>query len=83
MSNDVNTQIKERVVDVIKDEWVLFERKDLLDDCLDFVIDEALTTPTAINDMFIYKSMIKFLSNQSSDTISSKDIDEMAKGSVC
>jgi|TARA_R100000149_G_C5850897_1_gene119631 hypothetical protein len=83
MSNDVNTQIKERVVDVIKDEWVLFERKDLLDDCLDFVIEEALTTPTAINDMFIYKSMIKFLSNQSSDTISSKDIDEMAKGSVC
>ena len=83
MSNDVNTQIKERVVDVIKNEWVLFERKDLLDDCLDFVIEEALTTPTAINDMFIYKSMIKFLSNQSSDTISSKDIDEMAKGSVC
>jgi len=79
MSNDVNTQIKERVVDVVKDEWVLFERKDLLDDCLEFVTEEALTTPTTINDMFIYKSMIKFLSKQAIDSISNKDINDMAE----
>lgn len=79
MSNDVNTQIKERVVDVVKDEWVLFERKDLLDDCLEFVIEEALTTETTINDMFIYKSMIKFLSKQATDTLSTEDINMMAK----
>jgi hypothetical protein len=79
MSNDVNTQIKERVVDVVKDEWVLFERKDLLDDCLEFVTEEALTTETTINDMFIYKSMIKFLSKQATDTLSTEDINMMAK----
>jgi len=79
MSNDVNTQIKERVVDVVKDEWVLFERKDLLDDCLEFVTEEALTTETTINDMFIYKSMIKFLSKQAIDSISNKDINDMAE----
>jgi hypothetical protein len=79
MSNDVNTQIKERVVDVVKDEWVLFERKDLLDDCLEFVTEEALTTETTINDMFIYKSMIKFLSKQATDTLSTEDINIMAK----
>lgn len=78
MSNAVNTQIKERVVDVVKDEWVLFERKDLLDDCLEFVIEEALTTETTINDMFIYKSMIKFLSKQATDTLSTEDINMMA-----
>ena len=79
MSNDVNAQIKERVVDVVKDEWVLFERKDLLDDCLEFVTEEALTTETTINDMFIYKSMIKFLSKQATDTLSTEDINMMAK----
>ena len=79
MSNDVNTQIKERVVDVVKDEWVLFERKDLLNDCLEFVTEEALTTETTINDMFIYKSMIKFLSKQAIDSISNKDINDMAE----
>jgi len=79
MSNDVNTQIKERVVDVVKDEWVLFERKDLLDDCLEFVTEEALTTETTINDMFIYKSMIRFLSKQAIDSISNKDINDMAE----
>ena len=79
MSNDINTQIKERVVDVVKDEWVLFERKDLLDDCLEFVTEEALTTETTINDMFIYKSMIKFLSKQAADTLSTEDINIMAK----
>ena len=79
MSNDVNTQIKERVVDVVKNEWVLFERKDLLDDCLEFVTEEALTTETTINDMFIYKSMIKFLSKQAIDSISNKDINDMAE----
>lgn len=79
MSNDINTQIKERVVDVVKDEWVLFERKDLLDDCLEFVTEEALTTETTINDMFIYKSMIKFLSKQATDTLSTEDINMMAK----
>jgi len=78
MSNDINTQIKERVVDVVKDEWVLFERKDLLDDCLEFVTEEALTTETTINDMFIYKSMIKFLSKQAADTLSTEDINMMA-----
>ena len=78
MSNDINTQIKERVVDVVKDEWVLFERKDLLDDCLEFVTEEALTTETTINDMFIYKSMIKFLSKQATDTLSTEDINMMA-----
>ena len=79
MSNDVNTQIKERVVDVVKDEWVLFERQDLLDDCLEFVTEEALTTEATINDMFIYKSMIKFLSKQAIDSISNKDINDMAE----
>ena len=79
MSNDVNTQITERVVDVVKDEWVLFERQDLLDDCLEFVTEEALTTETTINDMFIYKSMIKFLSKQATDTLSTEDINMMAK----
>ena len=79
MSNDVNTQIKERVVDVVKDEWVLFERKDLLKDCIEFVTEEALTTETTINDMFIYKSMIKFLSKQATDTLSTEDIKIMAK----
>ena len=79
MSNDVNTQIKERVVDVVKNEWVLFERKDLLDDCLEFVTEEALTTETTINDMFIYKSMIRFLSKQAIDSISNKDINDMAE----
>ena len=79
MSNDVNTQITERVVDVVKDEWVLFERQDLLDDCLEFVTEEALTTEATINDMFIYKSMIKFLSKQAIDSISNKDINDMAE----
>ena len=57
----------------------MFERQDLLDDCLEFVTEEALTTETTINDMFIYKSMIKFLSKQAIDSISNKDINDMAE----
>ena len=36
-----------------------------------------------VTDTVMFRGMIEYLSNQSSDTISSKDIDEMAKGSVC
>ena len=79
MSNDVNTQITERVVDVVSNEWVLTEREDLLDDCLEFVTEEALTTPAGVDDLFIYQSMIKFLSKQAIDSISNKDINDMAE----
>jgi hypothetical protein len=63
MSSDVNTEIKERVVFVVGDEWVL-KRDDTFDKCIEFVTEEALTTPVNIDDMFIYRSMIKFLTTE-------------------
>ena len=63
MSNDVNTQIKERVVFVVGDEWVL-KRDDTFDKCVEFVTEEALTATVDVDDIFIYRSMIKFLTKE-------------------
>jgi hypothetical protein len=79
MSNDVNTQIKERVVDVITNEWVLPQRDDLLEDCIEFVTEEALTTDGVVNYTFMLQAMIEFLSKQAVDTLSTRDINDMAK----
>jgi len=79
MSNDVNTQIKERVVDVITNEWVLPQRDDLLEDCIEFVTEEALTADGVVNYTFMLQAMIEFLSKQAVDTLSTQDIDIMAK----
>jgi len=79
MSNDVNTQIKERVVDVITNEWVLPQRDDLLEDCIEFVTEEALTADGVVNYNFMLQAMIEFLSKQAVDTLSTQDIDIMAK----
>ena len=79
MSNDINTQIKERVVDVITNEWVLPQRDDLLEDCIEFVTEEALTADGVVNYTFMLQAMIEFLSKQAVDTLSTQDIDIMAK----
>ena len=79
MSNDVNTQIKERVVDVVTNEWVLPQRDDLLEDCIEFVVEEALTNDGVVNYTFMLQAMIEFLSKQAVDTLSTRDIDDMAK----
>ena len=79
MSNDVNTQIKERVVDVVTNEWVLPQRDDLLEDCIEFVTEEALTADGVVNYTFMLQAMIEFLSKQAVDTLSTQDIDIMAK----
>lgn len=79
MSNDVNTQIKERVVDVVTNEWVLPQRDDLLEDCIEFVAEEALTTDGVVNYTFMLQAMIEFLSKQAVDTLSTRDINDMAK----
>jgi hypothetical protein len=79
MSNDVNTQITERVVDVVTDEWVLPQRDDLLKDCIEFVVEEALTDDGVANYTFMLQAMIRFLSKQAVDTLSIRDINDMAK----
>ena len=45
--------------------------------------NECVEHEGVVTDTVMFRGMIEYLSNQSSDTISSKDIDEMAKGSVC
>lgn len=79
MSNDVNTQIKERVVDVVTNEWVLPQRDDLLEDCIEFVVEEALTNDGVVNYTFMLQAMIEFLSKQAVDSISTRDINDMAE----
>lgn len=79
MSNDVNTQITERVVDVVTNEWVLPQRDDLLEDCIEFVVEEALTNDGVVNYTFMLQAMIEFLSKQAVDTLSTRDINDMAE----
>ena len=76
MSNDVNTQIK---VDVVTNEWVLPQRDDLLKDCIEFVVEEALTNDGVVNYTFMLQAMIEFLSKQAVDSISTRDINDMAE----
>tara|TARA_R110000824_G_scaffold119970_1_gene274506 strand:+ start:3804 stop:4136 length:333 start_codon:yes stop_codon:yes gene_type:complete len=79
MSHYVNDTHMDRIVDEVTDLWVLKEREDLLDDCIDYVADNYMSFSEEPYGADIPLLVIKFLSTKAHDAISSTDLDVMAK----
>ena len=83
MSNVINDLILEQANEFVEKEWCLITRQDLQDDCKDYMFNYCVEHEGVVTDTVMFRGMIEYLSSQSSDTISSKDVDEMAKESIC
>lgn len=83
MSNVINDLILEQANEFVENEWRIISRQDLQDDCKDYVFNYCIEHEGVVTDTVMFRGMIEYLSSQSSDTISSKNIDEMAKESIC
>ena len=71
MSNGVNDTIIENLRDNVHELWVLDNRPDLEDDCLEYCY-ENIHTPVPY-------AMIEFLSQHCSQAISTQDLEHMEK----
>ena len=83
MSNLINDLILEQANEFVENEWCIISRQDLQDHCKEYVFNYCIEHEGVVTDTVMFRGMIEYLSSQSSDTISSKDIDEMAKESIC
>lgn len=83
MSNVINDLILEQANEFVENEWRIISRQDLQDDCKDYVFNYCIEHEGVVTDTVMFRGMIEYLSSQSLDTISSKNIDEMAKESIC
>jgi len=71
MSNGVNDTIIENLRDNVHELWVLDNRPDLEDDCLEYCY-ENIHTPVPY-------AMIEFLSQHCSQALSTQDLEHMEK----
>jgi len=69
MSHEVNDQIIERLRDEVDELWVLPNRPDLENDCLDFCFENS--------ELPVHVAMIEFLSRLCSEAMSTQDYEQM------
>jgi hypothetical protein len=74
MSNEINSTVMDNMRDNVHELWVIEGRPDLEDDCLQYCYDNI--------DRPIPITMIEFLSQHSSQALSSADYKQMANESL-
>jgi hypothetical protein len=74
MSNEINSTVMDNMRDNVHELWVIKGRPDLEDDCLQYCYDN-IDRPVPI-------TMIEFLSQHSSQALSSADYKQMANESL-
>jgi hypothetical protein len=74
MSNEINSTVMDNMRDNVHELWVINGRPDLEDDCLQYCYDNI--------DRPIPITMIEFLSQHSSQALSSADYKQMANESL-
>jgi hypothetical protein len=74
MSNEINSTLMDNMRDNVHELWVIEGRPDLEDDCLQYCYDNI--------DRPIPITMIEFLSQHSSQALSSADYKQMANESL-
>ena len=74
MSNEINSTVMDNMRDNVHELWVIEGRPDLEDDCLQYCYDN-IDRPLPI-------TMIEFLSQHSSQALSSADYKQMANESL-
>jgi hypothetical protein len=74
MSNEINSTVMDNMRDNVHELWVMDGRPDLEDDCLQYCYDN-IDRPVPI-------TMIEFLSQHSSQALSSADYKQMANESL-
>ena len=74
MSNEINSTLMDNMRDNVHELWVMDGRPDLEDDCLQYCYDNI--------DRPIPITMIEFLSQHSSQALSSADYKQMANESL-
>jgi hypothetical protein len=74
MSNEINSTVMDNMRDNVHELWVMEGRPDLEDDCLQYCYDNI--------DRPIPITMIEFLSQHSSQALSSADYKQMANESL-
>jgi hypothetical protein len=74
MSNEINSTVMDNMRDNVHELWVIEGRPDLEDDCLQYCYDN-IDRPVPI-------TMIEFLSQHSSQALSSADYKQMANESL-
>jgi hypothetical protein len=74
MSNEINSTVMDNMRDNVHELWVINGRPDLEDDCLQYCYDN-IDRPVPI-------TMIEFLSQHSSQALSSADYKQMANESL-
>jgi hypothetical protein len=74
MSNEINSTLMDNMRDNVHELWVIEGRPDLEDDCLQYCYDN-IDRPVPI-------TMIEFLSQHSSQALSSADYKQMANESL-
>ena len=72
MSNPGTEARTQRIVDDVSDVWILTDRDDLLDDCIDYVAKNYIHSYT------IHHLVIEFLSMKCADAMSTADLKAMA-----
>ena len=74
MSNEINSTVMDNMRDNVHELWVIEDRPDLEDDCLQYCYDN-IDRPVPI-------TMIEFLSQHCGQAVSSADYKQMAKESL-
>ena len=74
MSNEINSTVIDNMRDNVHELWVIEDRPDLEDDCLQYCYDN-IDRPVPI-------TMIEFLSQHCGQAVSSADYKQMAKESL-
>ena len=81
MSDKRRDEVFEYVTYWVTDMWELDDRQDLLEDCVNYIINELQDHPPRIDPIICLELMIKYFQSVSSNVISNKDLDKMAEES--
>ena len=80
MSDKRRDEVFECVTYWVTDMWELDDRQDLLEDCVNYIINELQDHPPRIGPILFLELMIKYFQSISSNAISNKDLNRMAEG---
>ena len=81
MSDKRRDEVFECVTYWVTDMWELNDRQDLLEDCVNYIINELQDHFPRISHIICLELMIKYFQSISSNAISNKDLIKMAEES--
>ena len=79
MSDKQRDTLVEYVTYWVTDLWVLDDRQDLLEDCVNYIMDELQDHFPSIGYVTCLEIMLSYFQSISSNVVSNKDLDKMAE----